>query len=92
MKIQRLTLGFSCSSINELYGQSCSQSAASPAKGHRITRSVSGLCNLWVYCEVKQGIYSPNLFKGFETTALVAYHRGFKKTNSILSILPTYGV
>ena len=51
---------------------------ASPTKGHNITRSVSVLSNLSVYCGVKQGIYRLNLFKGFETAALVTYHPGLR--------------
>lgn len=57
----------------------------SPAKGHNITRSVSVLSNLSVYCGVKQGIYCLNLFKGFETMSLAAYHRGFKNIYSVYS-------
>lgn len=59
--------------------------SASPAKGHNIMRSVSVLSNLSVYCGVKQGIYSLNLFKGFETIALGTYHPSFKNINSLNS-------
>ena len=49
---------------------------ASPTKGHTITRSVSALSNISVYCGLKQGIYCLNLFKGFETTALLIHDHG----------------